>query len=71
MSRESVKLSLHISPETNSLIERLCGEGHMTKSELLRKSIALIEVAIENKKEGHALVIQSKDGKVKKEIIGI
>lgn len=71
MAKPSVKLSLHLSPDTNNMIERLCEEGHMTKSELLRKSIALIEVALDNKKEGNSLVIQSKDGKKIKEIIGL
>jgi predicted DNA-binding protein len=71
MSKATVKMSLHLSPETNDRLEKLCEDNHLTKSDLLRKSLALMEVALKYKKKGnHLIVVDEKDHKVS-EIIGI
>ncbi|TAK77402.1 MAG: DNA-binding protein, partial [Gammaproteobacteria bacterium] len=58
-----VKMSLHLSPETNETLEQLSENNHMTKSELLRKALALMEVALKNKEKGNHLVIVDKNDK--------
>lgn len=73
MSRSpSVKLSLHLSPDTNEILEQLCKENHYTKSDLLRRAIALIQVALKYKRKGdhHLIVVNDNDEKVS-EIIGL
>jgi len=68
---EKVKLSLHLSAETNDLLEKMCKEGHMTKSELLRKSVALMEVALKYKKQGNHLAVIDDEGHKISEIVGL
>ena len=69
--REKVRLSLDISPELNSLLEQLAVSIGGTKSEVLRKAIALMEVMVEAKKQGKKFGIAEKDQPLATEIIGI
>ena len=69
--KESIRLSLDVSPGLNDLLERLAGETHSTKSEVLRKAIALMEVAVEAAEKGQKLGILDKDRNVTTEIVGI
>lgn len=70
-SKATIKMSLHLSPETNDTLEQLADENHITKSELLRKALALIEVAFKSKGEGNHLAILDKNNKKVSEIIGL
>lgn len=70
-AKATVKMSLHLSPETNETLEELADQNHITKSELLRKALALIEVAFESKKKGNHLAILDKNDKKVSEIIGL
>ncbi len=70
-SKATVKMSLHLSPETNDTLEQLSEDNHMTKSELLRKALALIEVALKNKEKGNHLIIVDKNDKKVSEILGL
>lgn len=69
--KEKVRLSLDISPELNSLLEELAATIGGTKSEVLRKAIALMEVMVEAKKQGKKFGIAEKDQPLATEIIGI
>jgi predicted DNA-binding protein len=71
MSRATVKMSLHLSPETNDMLEQLSRDNHLTKSDLLRKSLALMQVALKNKKNGNHLVVLNDKGEKEGEIIGL
>jgi len=70
-SKGTVKMSLHLSPETYDILEKLSEDNHLTKSDLLRKSIALMEVALKSKKKGNHLVIINNKGEKESEIIGL
>ncbi|HEV7858499.1 MAG TPA: ribbon-helix-helix domain-containing protein [Pyrinomonadaceae bacterium] len=69
--KEKVRLSLDISPELNELLEQLAGWTGSTKSEVLRKAIALMEVAVEAKRQGKKFGIAEKDQQLSTEIIGL
>ena len=69
--KSTIKMSLHLSPETNETLEELADQNHITKSELLRKALALIEVALKSKKKGNRLAILDKNDKKISEIIGL
>ena len=69
--KATVKMSLHLSPETNDALKAMSEDNHMTKSELLRKALALMEVALKNKEKGNHLVIVDKNDKKVSEIIGL
>jgi hypothetical protein len=69
--RTKVRLSLDISPELNTLLENLAGSIGGTKSDVLRKAIALMEVAVDAKRQGKKFGIAEKDQQLATEIIGI
>lgn len=71
MSSATVKMSLHLSSETHDMLEKMCEDNHLTKSDLLRRSLALMEVALRYKKKGgHLIVVDNKDHKMS-EIVGL
>ncbi|MBI1760147.1 MAG: DNA-binding protein [Acidobacteria bacterium] len=71
LERTKVRLSLDISPELNTLLENLAGNIGGTKSDVLRKAIALMEVAVDAKRQGKKFGIAEKDQQLATEIIGI
>lgn len=68
---ESVRLSLALSPELNARLEELAQAGHTTKSEILRKAIALFDVVAEAKSEKKRFGILDQDKHLLTEIVGI
>lgn len=68
---ESVRLSLALSPELNARLEELAQAGHTTKSEILRKAIALFDVVAEAKSEKKRFGILDQDRHLLTEIVGI
>ncbi len=69
--KEKVRLSLDISPELNALLELLADKTGGTKSDVLRKAISLMEVAVEAKRQGKKFGIAEKDQQLSTEIIGL
>lgn len=68
---ESIRLSLALSPELNARLEELAQAGHTTKSEILRKAIALFDVVAEAKSEKKRFGILDQDKRLLTEIVGI
>ena len=71
MSRKMVRMSLHISPELNDELEHMSEEAHASKSDILRKAIALMKVALETKKSGKKLAVVNENKELVSEIIGL
>ncbi|HEX8073144.1 MAG TPA: ribbon-helix-helix protein, CopG family [Pyrinomonadaceae bacterium] len=69
--KERVRLSLDISPELNRLLEELAAKTGGTKSDVLRKAITLMEVAVDAKRRGLKLGLADKDQTLATEIIGL
>lgn len=69
--REKVRLSLDVSLELNQTLEDLAEKIGGTKSEVLRKAIALMEVMVEAKQQGKKVGIADKDQPLATEIVGI
>ena len=69
--REVIRLSLAVSPELNERLEQLAAAGHTTKSEILRKAIALFDVVAEAKSEKKRFGILDQDKRLVTEIVGI
>jgi predicted transcriptional regulator len=69
--RGKIRLSLDISPELNSLLEQLAEKTGGTKSDVLRKAIALMEVAVEAKRQGRKFGIAERDQPLATEIVGL
>jgi len=68
---EPVRLSLTVSSELNERLEQLASASHSSKSEILRKAIALYDVVAEAKTERKRLGILDQDKRLVTEIVGI
>ena len=68
---ETIRLSLAVSPELNERLELLASNGHMSKSEVLRKAIALFDVVAEAKSEKNRFGILDQNKQLVTEIVGI
>ena len=71
MTTKPIRLSLDVSPELNSTLDDIAEKIHASKSEVLRKSIALMEVAVQEKEKGNHLGVVGRDQKIVKEIVGL
>ncbi|MCA1634427.1 MAG: DNA-binding protein [Acidobacteria bacterium] len=71
IEKEKVRLSLDISPELNTLLEEIASKTGGTKSDVLRKAIALMEVAVDGKRRGLKLGLAEKDQPLTTEIVGL
>lgn len=70
-SRETIRLSLAVSPELNDRLEQLATSSHTSKTEILRKAIALFDVVAEAKSEKKRFGILDQNKKLVTEIVGI
>ena len=68
---EPIRLSLTVSPELNERLEQLANASHSSKSEILRKAIALYDIVAEAKTERKRLGILDQDKRLVTEIVGI
>lgn len=68
---ESIRLSLTVSPELNARLDELASAAHSTKSEILRKAIALFDVVAEAKSEKKRFGILDQNKQLLTEIVGI
>lgn len=67
-----IRLTLEVTPEINSVLETLAETSGSTKSDVLRKAIALIDFAAKNKPKGRELaLIDSKSEKVVGHVVGL
>ncbi len=71
MPKKNVRLSLDVSTELNEALDRMAQDTKTTKSDVLRKSIALFEVAVNEKKKHNHLGVFDASNKIIKEIVGI
>jgi predicted transcriptional regulator len=71
MSAEKVRLSLDVSPELNRTLDELATKIHGTKSDVLRKAIVLMELAVQARDKEQKLGIIDKDRHVVSEIVGL
>jgi predicted transcriptional regulator len=69
--KDSVRLSLVVSPELNARLEQLAASEHATKSEILRKAIALFDIVAEAKAEKKRIGILDQNKRLETEIVGI
>ena len=70
-SHDKVKLSLFVSPQLNETLENMAQETGSTKSDVLRKALALFQVASEARRDGNRIGILTKDRQVLTEIVGV
>ena len=69
--KETVRFSLDMAPESSQLLEELAAATGGTKSDVLRKAVALMEVAMKGKKRGLRLGLASENQELTTEIVGL
>jgi predicted transcriptional regulator len=68
---EKVRLTLDVSADLNRVLETLTEKTGGTKSELLRRAIALMEVAVEAKEQGQRIGLVDREDRLVTKIVGI
>ncbi|MBA2710469.1 MAG: DNA-binding protein [Tatlockia sp.] len=66
----STRITLVVSDELNEALASVAKDTSSTKSDVLRKSIALLQMAVNEKKAGNHLGVFDKKQKIVKEIVG-
>jgi hypothetical protein len=66
-----IKISLILSPKKNERLEEMAASLGITKSELLRRGIDLLEIVHDAKKQNHRLAITTANKKIVAQIIGL
>lgn len=69
--KTKIRLSLDVSPELNETLDELAQKTGTTKSDILRKAIALMEVAVEAKEKHNRLGVFDEEQHLVREIVGI
>lgn len=70
-SAAKVRLTVDVTDELNERLNSLAEETGGSKSELLRKAIALVEVAVQAKRAGRHVAVVDRDEKVVSTIVGL
>jgi Arc/MetJ-type ribon-helix-helix transcriptional regulator len=65
------KVSVHMPDELNNLVEDLCEKNHITKSEFIRKALALMTYSLNYKQKGGHLAILDKNDKKLADVVGL
>ncbi len=71
MGMEKIRLSLDVTPQANEKLEELAEKIGGTKSDVLRKAIALIDAAVRGRDEGLRIGLARPDQKLETEIVGL
>ncbi len=66
-----VRLTLDVTDELNERLNGLAEEAGGSKSEILRKAIALIELAINAKRSGKHMAVVDQNDKVVTTVVGL
>lgn len=66
-----VRLTLDVTDELNDRLNHLAEQAGGSKSELLRKAIALVEVAVDAKRAGRHVAVVDRNDKVVTTIVGL
>ena len=67
---QKIRVSLDISPELYAKLQEMARDIRGTKSDVLRKSLALMDVAIQARKDGKKIGIADRTEQLTTEIIG-
>jgi Ribbon-helix-helix protein, copG family len=65
------RLMMEVSPELVELLDKLATRSQTTRTEVLRKAIALLDVSTQATDRGHKIGILDENDKLIQEIVGI
>lgn len=67
----TIKVSVHMPDELNDIVENLCAQNHLTKSEFIRKALALMTYTLNYKEKGGRLAILDKNDNKLADVVGL
>jgi Ribbon-helix-helix protein, copG family len=65
------RLMMEVSSELVELLDKLAAKSHTTRTEVLRKAVALLDVSTQAKDVGRKIGILDENDKLIQEIVGI
>lgn len=65
------RLMMEVSSELVELLDKLAAKSHTTRTEVLRKAVALLDVSTQSKDVGRKIGILDENDKLIQEIVGI
>jgi Ribbon-helix-helix protein, copG family len=65
------RLAMEVSSELAELLDKLAAKSHTTRTEVLRKAVALLDVLTQAKDVGRKIGILDENDKLIQEIVGI
>lgn len=68
-AKDTVRLTLSLSPEMYEKLEQLANDAHTSKSEVMRRSLGIYDIAVEGKDEGYHLGLAKDRSKLEREIV--
>ncbi len=71
MPKMTIRLSLDVSPEFYKILTKISEESHISQGDVLKKSVFLMNVALNETKKGHHVGIIGNDDKLITKITGI
>ena len=71
MRAPTVRVSLDMSPEANELLENLAIASCTTKSQILRRAVALYDVVVAARSQGKRVVVLDQSDKLVSEFVGL
>jgi len=69
-SKGTIRVNVDISEELNAKLEALAGKAHGSKSDVLRRALALYDAAVEAHDRGLKVGFAEKEQDLKTEVIG-
>jgi predicted transcriptional regulator len=68
---ERVRVSFEMPVEMNKILDKLADSLDSTRTDVLRKAIALLQVVAEGKEKGQQLALVDKQDQITSKIIGL
>lgn len=68
---KKIRLSLEIPPEINRMLEEIADHLGSSKTEVIKRSLALAEAAQKARRENKIVGVMTQDHRLEKEFIGI
>jgi len=68
---QTIRLSLDVSPELYDTLTTLASKLHSTKSDVLQKAVALMEVSVRAKEQHKKFRVAAPDQPLETEIVGL
>ena len=68
-SEDLVRLTLKLSPEMYEKLEQLASDAHTSKSEVMRRSLGIYDIAVKGKEEGYHLGLSKDRSGLEREIV--